>query len=233
MQAAARPRPGLDIIPASDHSILVTLGQEISPEVHSRVKKFCHLLTQNLHEAILNVHPAYASVLVSFEPRSAELDEIGAYLASRLDQVDEASEPPARTVEIPVCYGGEYGPDLEEVSRICKLPPEEVVARHVAGEYSVYFLGFAPGFAYLGNIDESIAAPRREEPRPSVPPGSVGINGRQTGIYPLPTPGGWRLIGRTPVRIFDPQRERPSLLAFGDRVKFYAVSPKEFQARCR
>jgi len=233
MLAVKRPGMGLDIVPASDHSILVTLGQEISAEVHARVRKFCHLLTKDLHEAVLNVHPAYASVLVTFEPRAAELEEIGAHLASLAGRVDEIEEPPARTVRIPVCYGGEFGPDLEEVSRICNLPAEEVVARHVGGAYSVYFLGFAPGFAYLGNVDEEIAAPRRGEPRETVPPGSVGINGRQTGIYPLATPGSWRLIGRTPVKIFDPQRENPSLLAFGDRVQFFAITEKEFRSQCR
>jgi len=233
MQAASALRTGLDIVPASDHSILVTLGHEISPEVHARVRRFCHLLTGNLHDAILNVHPVYASVLVTFEPRESDLEEIGALLDLLLRKVDEIEDPPARTVEIPVCYGGEHGPDLAEVARMCGLPPEEVIERHVAGEYSVYFLGFAPGFAYLGNIDERIAAPRREVPRSEVPPGSVGINGRQTGIYPLATPGGWRLIGRTPLKIFDPQRERPSVLAFGDRVKFYAITPKEFESRCR
>jgi|YelNatPaOPRAMG01_1025707.scaffolds.fasta_scaffold05781_8 KipI family sensor histidine kinase inhibitor len=233
MHAAAHVRTGFDIAPASDHSILVTLGAEISPEIHTRVRKFCELLARNLHDAVMNVHPAYASVLVTFEPRMADLEEIGAYLDALLERIEEVELPPARLIEVPVCYGGEFGPDLEEIARRSNITPEELIRLHSSSEYTVYFLGFAPGFAYLVGVDPRIVAPRLEKPRPEIPAGSVGIAGAQTGIYPLPTPGSLRLIGRTPLRIFDPKRTKPSLLTFGDRVRFFPVSPEEFEIQCR
>jgi inhibitor of KinA len=133
-------------------------------------------------------------------------------------------EPPApRLVEIPVCYGGVYGPDLEAVARHTGLPPQELIRRHAAGSYRVYMLGFAPGFAYLGGMDEQLATPRKAEPRTAIPAGSVGIAGGQTGVYPLETPGGWQLIGRTPLPLFDAQRNPPSLLQMGNRVRFVPI----------
>jgi KipI family sensor histidine kinase inhibitor len=123
-------------------------------------------------------------------------------------------------VEIPVCYGLEYGPDLDAVAAHCGLSPDEVIARHTAAEYRVYMLGFSPGFPYLGGLDPNIAAPRRETPRIKVPAGSVGIAGMQTGIYPLESTGGWQIIGRTPMRLFDPGLEEPCLLRPGDRLRF-------------
>jgi inhibitor of KinA len=132
-------------------------------------------------------------------------------------------------VEIPVCYGGDFGPDLDLVASHAQLTPAEVIARHAAPEYLVYMVGFAPGFPYLGGLDAGLATPRRTQPRPLVPAGAVGIAGAQTGIYSLPTPGGWQLIGRTPRRLFDPGRNQPSLLQAGDRLRFVPISEAEFQ----
>jgi inhibitor of KinA len=133
-----------------------------------------------------------------------------------------------RTVELPVCYGGEFGPDLATVAEHAKLSPEEVIKRHCAGNYLVYLVGFSPGFAYLGGLAKELATPRHATPRPRVPAGSIGIGGEQTGVYPVSTPGGWNLIGRTPLRLFLPEQDPPVMLRAGDRVKFRAISMEEF-----
>jgi inhibitor of KinA len=131
-------------------------------------------------------------------------------------------------VDIPVCYGGDFGPDLDAVSSHTGLSTEEVVAIHGEPDYLVYMIGFAPGFPYLGGMSERLASPRRESPRAKIPPGSVGIAGSQTGVYPIETPGGWQLIGRTPLRLFRPERDEPSLLRTGDRVRFQAIDRAEY-----
>lgn len=189
--------------------------------------------------------PAFASVAVHYDPREVPDDDtspsderssyerFAAAVAASLRDLTEESLPEPRTVEIPVCYGNEYGPDLDEVARQHQLSPEAVVALHVGGTYRVYMLGFAPGFPYLGGLAPAIATPRRAEPRTAVPAGSVGIGGSQTGIYPLVLPGGWQLIGRTPLRLFDPAREPPTLLAVGDAVRFRSITPNEFGERAR
>lgn len=135
-----------------------------------------------------------------------------------------------RLVEIPVCYGGELGPDLDIVASVNQLTPEEVIQIHTSGDYIVYMIGFAPGFPYIGGMSEKIATPRKESPRLKIPERSVGIAGMQTGIYPIETPGGWQLIGRTPIRLFTPEANPPSLLRAGDKIKFTAISFEEYQA---
>ena len=144
--------------------------------------------------------------------------------------------PKAREIEIPVCYGGEFGPDLDALASIHALTLTQVIELHSAPTYLVYFLGFAPGFAYLGGLPEALASPRLEVPRAKVPQGSVGIGGNQTGVYPLTTPGGWRLIGRTPFALFDPAQTQParmSLLQIGDHVRFRPISKQQFAELCR
>ncbi len=167
-----------------------------------------------------NVHPAYASILVDFDPRSTRHAEIERAAEDLFAVAREAPAPETRTVEIPVRYGGEFGPDLETVAQLTGHTPEEVIAIHSGAEYLVYFLGFSPGFPYLGGLAESIAAPRLETPRRRVPAGSVAIGGRQTGVYPMASPGGWRIIGRTAMRLFDAAADPPALLRMGDRVRF-------------
>jgi len=208
------------IRPASDRSLLVSFGQEISLEAHRRVVS----LSRGLGgiRGILNIHPAYSSVLVDFDPRlrgRAELEALLRELAAATGGINAIE----RTVEIPVRYGGEYGPDLEEVARHAGLSAERVVELHSSAEYLVYFLGFSPGFPYLGGLPAELATPRLAAPRQLVPGGSVAIGGSQTGVYPVDSPGGWRIIGRTPLRLFDAQASPPALLAMGDRVRFTPV----------
>jgi len=215
---------------ASDQSLLVYFGQQITLEAHERVRKFLLLLEQEPIAGIRNLHPAYCSVLVKFDPlkwRHAQLEQ---NLKQYLGRLESVTLPEPRQVEIPVCYGGEHGPDLIDVSQIRGMTLAQVIALHSSATYIVYFLGFVPGFAYLGGLPEALVTPRLATPRRRVPPGSVGIAGRQTGVYPVATPGGWRLLGRTPVSMFLPDQEGFSLLSIGDRVRFTPISPEQFAA---
>lgn len=208
----------MTIRPASDRSLLVTLGTEISLDAHRQVKT----LTGALHgvRGILNLHPAYASVLVDFDPRLRTHEDVEDAIRAAMTTAEHVPEEPERIVEIPVSYGGEFGPDLPDVARHTGLSPERVVELHAAGDYVVYFVGFSTCFPYLGGLPPELATPRLSAPRKHVPVGSVAIGGSQAGIYPLASPGGWRLIGRTSVRLFDPDASPPPLLRMGDRVRF-------------
>ncbi len=215
--------------PASDQSLLVSFGDAISLRAHERVRRFLHLLQKEPLTTVRNVHPAYCSVLVKFDPLAITHAELESILHRYLHSLDEVPLLPGRVVEVPVCYGGEFGPDLADVAALCKIPAERLIELHAAGDYLVYFLGFVPGFAYLGGLPEQLAAQRLATPRKSVPPGSVGIAGKQTGIYPFATPGGWRLIGRTPMPLFRVD-DGASVLSVGTRVRFAAISPERFAA---
>jgi KipI family sensor histidine kinase inhibitor len=180
--------------------------------------------------ALRNIHPAYCSLLLKFDPLHTDHDRLQATLLQYLARIEHVSLPEPREVEIPVCYGGDHGPDLIEVGSLHGITPEQVIELHSSATYLVYFLGFVPGFAYLGGLPDALVTPRLATPRRKVPSGSVGIAGNQTGVYPVSTPGGWRLLGRTPVQIFRPERKELSLLAIGDRVRFTPISPAEFAA---
>jgi KipI family sensor histidine kinase inhibitor len=207
------------IRPASDRSLLVSFGDEISVEMHRKVKSlFTALLDRP--PGILNLHPAYTSILIDFDPRWWGHAEVTAWVQRCLNGLQPSDEKSPRQIEIPVCYGGEFGPDLEEVARHCGLTPERVVAMHSAADYLVYFLGFSPGFPYLGGLPAELATPRLPAPRQRVPAGSVAIGGSQAGIYPIASPGGWRIIGRTSLCLFNPAVASPALLALGDTVRF-------------
>ena len=211
----------MQIRPASDSSLLVSFGDAISIDAHRQVMQ----LTQALAEravGLRNLHPAFASVLIDFDPRRWTHQQVEELVRQRI-----AAQPGVaaggRLVEIPVRYGGVDGPDLEEVAHHTGLTPRRVVELHASAEYPVYFVGFAPGFPYLGGMPPELATPRLPAPRKRVPAGSVAIGGAQTGVYPLESPGGWRLIGRTPLRLFDPSADPPALLRMGDRVRFVPV----------
>jgi inhibitor of KinA len=177
---------------------------------------------------VRNLHPAYCSILIKFDAIRLRHEDLERILRGYLERMEAVTVPEPRLVEIPVCYGGEFGPDLKDVADLHGIAPGAVVELHAATTYVVYFLGFAPGFAYLGELPETLVTPRLATPRRVVPAGSVGIAGRQTGVYPISTPGGWRLLGRTPVTMFQPERARMSLLSIGDRVRFVAISPEKF-----
>jgi KipI family sensor histidine kinase inhibitor len=215
---------------ASDQSLLIYFGHQITLEAHDRVRKLLRLLEMEPIAGVRNLHPAYHSILVKFDPLQRHHDELETILRQHIGRLENVSLPEPREVEIPVCYGGEHGPDLIDVSSIHGMTPEQVIALHSSSTYLVYFLGFVPGFAYLGGLPEALVTPRLAMPRRKVPPGSVGIAGSQTGIYPVATPGGWRLLGRTPVSMFRPDRNELSLVSIGDRVRFKPISPEQFAA---
>ncbi len=202
-------------------ALLVELGDEIDEALNARV----HALALAVEEiaGVLETVPAYASLLVEFDPILLGTDSLRDRIV-QLAAANTTSYPAApRVVEIPTHYGGEFGPDLEFVARHNNLMPEDVIHLHTSRPFRVFMLGFTPGFPYLGPLPEQIAAPRLETPRARIPAGSVGIAGRQTGIYPSESPGGWRLIGRTDVRLFDPAQNPPTLLRSGDYVRFVVI----------
>jgi inhibitor of KinA len=216
--------------PASDQSLLITFGTEISLTAHQQVVKLLRLLQLEPVASVRNLHPAYCSLLVKFDGLRTSHDEVEAILRQYLARLEDVKLPEPRQVEIPVCYGGEYGPDLAEVGALHGMTAEQLVELHASVEYLVYFFGFVPGFAYLGELPEALVTPRLATPRRRVPAGSVGIAGNQTGVYPFATPGGWRVIGRTPVAMFRADRKGLSLLSIGDRVRFAPISTERFAA---
>ena len=216
--------------PASDQSLLVYFDQKITLDVHQRVRKLLRLLEREPIVGIRNLNPAYCSILVNFDALILNHRELESILLGYLDRLDAVPLPEPRELEIPTCYGGEFGPDLNEVASLRGLTPTQAIDLHASATYIVYFLGFVPGFAYLGELPEALATPRLDSPRRSTPAGSVGIAGNQTGVYPFATPGGWRLIGRTPIAMFRPDREAMSYLSIGDRVRFTPISRARFAA---
>jgi len=216
--------------PASDQSLLVYFGQQITPEAHQHVMRLLRLLGLEPVTGIRNLHPAYCSLLIQFDALKLGHDDLKAILRPYLDRLEDVHLPDPRRVEIPVCYGGEYGPDLNEVAAMHSMTPAQVIELHTSATYEVYFLGFVPGFAYLGELPMALVTPRLATPRRRVPVGSVGIAGNQTGVYPFATPGGWRLLGRTPTPMFQPNRSAMSLLSIGDRVRFTPITQEQFAA---
>jgi inhibitor of KinA len=208
------------VAPLGDSAVLITVGTAIDEPTNARVRSVTDRIATLRPEGFIEAVPAYASVAVHYDASTVRYDDFVDSLTRVLAADITAPARGSRTIEIPVVYGGEHGPDLDDVARATGLPPDEIVRRHAGAEYLVYMIGFLPGFAYLGGLPSELATPRRSSPRTHVPAGSVGIGGSQTGVYPMVSPGGWNLIGWTPLQLFDPERERASLLAAGDRVRF-------------
>lgn len=218
-------------LPAGERGLVVELGNLISPGVNARVHRLAKLLSERDLEGVIEVVPTYRSLLVYFDPLRLERSRLVAVIADMLgSDTLPAADPKrkVRVVHVPVCYGGEFGPDLDDVARHNGLSPEQVIAIHSSRPYLVYMLGFTPGFPYLGGMSRKIATPRLENPRPKIPRGSVGIAGAQTGIYPVESPGGWRLIGRTPLNCFDPRSPDPFLFSAGDHLRFIPITPDRY-----
>ena len=210
-----------------DRSLLVELGETISPAVNRRVQELMLQLQQARLPGVREFAPGYRSLLVVFDPLAISPAELKTHIAEIAARPGSSGLPQAKRVTVPVFYGGEYGPDLESVSGRLGISTEEVIRLHTETVYRVYMIGFTPGYPYMGELPEALAIPRRKTPRTRVPKGSVGIAQRQTGIYPVESPGGWQIIGWTPIELFDPNRRLPSLLEMGDRVKFEAVRQVE------
>lgn len=223
----------MKIIPASDSSLLVVFGDEISIALHQRVMSLFHAFQSSHDPRIRNLHPGYASLLIDFDSLRLTHDELSSMVQQLAVASDSVVDTRANVITIPVCYDTEFGPDLLDVAQHAGLSLDEVVRQHSSPTYLVFFLGFSPGFVYLGGLPEILHMPRLSTPRPSIAGGSVGIAGNQTGIYPVDSPGGWRLIGRTPVRMFDPEATPPTRLQPGDKLKFSPIDRATFEGMQR
>lgn len=218
--------PRFTYLPAGDSAVVVEVGDAIHPDINRVIRGLMLMLQAHPIPGMREAIPTYRSVLVLYDPTHVLLHEIVEHLQEVETHLAIAAIPEPRVIEIPVMYGGEYGLDLEFVANHARLSPEAVIALHSEREYLVYMLGFTPGFCYLGGMDERLETPRLTEPRVTIPAGSVGIAGKQTGVYPIDSPGGWRLIGRTPLHLFDPHRNPPVLIQAGDRVRFVPLKPE-------
>jgi KipI family sensor histidine kinase inhibitor len=216
------------LLAGGDRAIFVEFGDAIHPELNRRVRHLMLAIAREKIPGVIETVPTYRSLLVYFEPLEISARKLKDTLRRLAHSAGEMELAKPRLIEIPTAYGGEYGPDLEFVAAHNNLTPEEVIELHTSANYLIYMIGFMPGFPYLGGMSLKIAAPRLETPRTKIPAGSVGIAGTQTGIYPMESPGGWRLIGRTPLKLFDPSREPPALFQAGDYLTFTSITPEEF-----
>ena len=221
------------LLPAGDSAIVVEFGDGIDVRINARVRLLQHALGAGAHAGIVETVPTYRSLMVHYDPILLPREALEDVIITTARRLPEDIRETARTVEIPVRYGGEAGPDLADVAAAAGVGEQAVVDLHAGGDYVVFMLGFMPGFPYLGGLPASIAMPRLATPRTVVPAGSVGIAGAQSGIYPTESPGGWRLIGRTPVRLFDPLRSPPAMLHAGDHVRFVPVTQTDYDAIAR
>lgn len=213
---------------AGDCGLIIKFGDTIDSETNNRIRSFCSVLEKKRIEGIVEVVPTFNSLSVYYDPCIIKGDRLIKKLSSLLKKSGTNSQDGGRTFIIPVLYGGEWGEDLNDVAAHAHLTAEEVIKIHSSTDYLIYMLGFLPGFAYLGGLDERIVTPRLDTPRTKIHAGAVGIGGEQTGIYPLASPGGWRLIGTTPVKIYDENRDEPILYKAGDKIRFEPVTEEEF-----
>jgi inhibitor of KinA len=230
----------MEIVPLGDSAVIVHLGEKSLEAGDESLEKVLDAL-QKLNDAkipgILELAPAYTTISIFFDPGvvMAASDPVEAFqrftgnIRAVVSKKSALAKTKPRMIEIPVCYDREFALDLDEVAQHARLSPNEVVDLHACGEYRVACVGFTGGFPFLVGLPKKLATPRRSEPRKEIPAGSVGIGGAQTGIYPVKSPGGWNLIGRTPLRLFDPQQTPPALLRIGDRVRFRSISRAEFE----
>lgn len=221
--------PGFRLLSLGDAALTVEFGHEFDPELNAQVMAFAETVRAHMWDGLLDVVPTYRSVTIHVDPLRLDVTS----LKDRLHQLSWANAhkvSSGKLHRIPVLYGGEWGPDVDDLARFANLSVTDVIRLHSSVLYRVYMLGFSPGFPYLGMVPEPLTMPRLASPRPMVPAGSVGIAGVQTGIYPTSTPGGWRLIGRTPVALYRPTSSTPFLLRPGDRVRFAPITRQEFAA---
>ena len=211
-----------------DTSLCAEFGNEISEKINTEIRAFNILLNKSGIRGIVETVPTYRSLMIHYDPEIISYRTLMSRLKGLTKQLDSAELPPSEVLEIPVLYGGEMGPDLAFVAEHAHMTEQEVIDIHTSVEYLIYMLGFTPGFTYLGGMSSEIETPRLTQPRVKIPAGSVGIAGKQTGVYPIDSPGGWQLIGRTPVKMYDPDRETPILPKAGQYIKFRAIDQEEY-----
>lgn len=228
----------IDIQPLGEAAISISFGHDVSLDIHHKVRALGEYIEKNPCQGLREYILSYTSVTIMYDIEAVLAGRkdgqsaaavMTAYAKQAVQHMNKETLPPPSVVTIPVCYGGSFGPDLEFVAQSHHMTPEEVIAIHTKNEYTVYMIGFCPGFPYLGGLDERIATPRRSSPRVTIPARSVGIAGMQTGVYPLSTPGGWQLIGRSAIELFTPDKRTPSLLKAGDLVRFKAITKTEYK----
>jgi inhibitor of KinA len=218
-------------LPVGDKALLVEFGNAIDITINRKVLALCDAVSRFKPRGVEERIPTYRSLLIYYDPRKVKYEQLVFQIKGIEQRLDEfVSQMKRRTVVVPTAYGGVYGSDLPYVGEYNHLTEEEVIRTHSEKEYAVFMIGFIAGFPYLEQVADEIATPRLKTPRPKVPAGSIGIAEKQTGIYPMESPGGWRLIGRTPIKLFDPSWPQPALLRPGDRVKFNPISDEEFEA---
>ena len=210
-----------------DRALLVELGDRISPSINEKVREIFLKLDRRALEGVVDLVPSYRSLMVVYDPMKTGLNRLREEILKLHQATDPSLVPEPKVLAVPVVYGGEYGPDLEWVAEFHKISPDQVIRLHTGTTYRVYMIGFTPGYPYLGELPETLATPRRETPRTAVPQGSVAIAQRQTGIYPVQSPGGWHILGWTPIRLFDPARWPPTPLEMGDQVTFFPIQKEE------
>lgn len=217
------------ILTAGDSSLLLQFGNAIDPEINARIAATVQLMKEQHIEGVVDLIPAFCSLLINYDPRVISYGEMRRRMEKILSVEIAAGARKKKIYEIPVCYGGELGPDLATIAEHAGLTEQEVIDIHSSSDYLIYMLGFLPGFTYLGGLDERIHTPRLANPRIRIPAGSVGIGGSQTGIYPMDSPGGWQLMGMTPVKTYDPEREIPILVEAGDYIRFVPIDRNEYE----
>ncbi len=217
------------ILTAGDSSLLLQFGNAIDPEINARIAATVQLMREQHIEGVVDLIPAFCSLLINYDPRVISYGEMRRRMEKILSVEIAAGDRKKKIYEIPVCYGGELGPDLATIAGHAGLTEQEVIDIHSSTDYLIYMLGFLPGFTYLGGLDARIHTPRLANPRIRIPAGSVGIGGSQTGIYPMDSPGGWQLMGMTPVKTYDPEREIPILVEAGDYIRFVPIDRDEYE----
>ena len=212
-----------------DRGLLLEFGDEISSETNEKVRRMALAIQAEAIKGIIETVPTYRSLLIIYDPLILSIDDLRKRLEKLEDGLPQTPFPEPKLTRIPVVYGDPYGPDLDFVAQYHHISHNEVIQLHSSKPYFIYMIGFMPGYPYMGELPDALITPRLKTPRLSVPAGSVAIAQKQTGIYPMESPGGWQIIGRTPIKIFDPKMEPPALLQMGDLVQFYPISEKEFE----
>ncbi len=216
------------ILPAGDLALVVEFGNEISPSCNDKVRRLNQCFKRQDIPGIIETVPTYRSLLIYYDPLKLSYKKLCRYIKAFFGAGPETGAYHKKRIEIPVCYGGRYGEDLADVAQHVGMSEAEVISLHSGTDYLIYMMGFLPGFPYLGGMDGRLKTPRLPNPRTAIPAGSVGIGGEQTGVYPIASPGGWRLIGRTPLKLYDSGNEKPTLYQTGDYVRFQPVDETEY-----
>ena len=218
------------ILLAGDSAVSVQFGEAIDPEIYGRVRALNEDLKREKIPGVTEAIPTFRSLMVQYDPRRLPYEQLRQQLENRLEKLGRAQQPPKKVITIPVCFGGDWGEDLEGVAQYHGTSPEEIVRLFCSAEFLIYMLGFTPGYPYIGGVPQGLVTPRLDSPRLKVPAGAVGIGSEQLGIYPIESPGGFRLVGNTPVRLYDPRNlEHPVLLEAGEYIRFVSIGPEEYQ----